>query len=86
MMDLFYSQEIFGRPFMMSPAAPPERIAAIRRAFIETMHDPDLVRQAKTMGLDVDALSGEEVQQIVARTFATPRRLVDETRAAIGAN
>jgi tripartite-type tricarboxylate transporter receptor subunit TctC len=84
MMELFYSQEIFGRPFMMSPQAPPERIEAMRRAFIETMRDPDLVAQAKTMGLDVDALSGAELQKIVADTYATPRRLVEQTRAAIG--
>jgi tripartite-type tricarboxylate transporter receptor subunit TctC len=86
MMQMFSSQEIFGRPFMMSPEAPAARIAAIRRAFMDTMRDPDLVARAKTMGLDVEAISGADVQQIVAKTYATPHRLVDMTRAAIGAN
>lgn len=84
MMELYYSQEIFGRPFILAPGTPTDRVEAIRTAFMETLRDPDLLAQAKIMGLDFDGLSGPDVQKIVAKVYQTPRRLVDETRAAIG--
>lgn len=83
-MELFYSQETFGRPFMMAPGTPPERLAAVRRAFLDTLRDAELLAEAKKIGLDISLISGEDLQNIVEKVYATPRPVVEETRAAIG--
>ena len=49
-----------GRPFFMPPGTPPERAAAIRRAFEATMKDPGFLDEAKKGKLDVAPLSGDD--------------------------
>jgi len=59
-----------GRPFFMPPGTPPERVAAIRRAFATTMKDPGFRAEAAKGKLDVAPLTGDEMQAIVMRSFA----------------
>jgi tripartite-type tricarboxylate transporter receptor subunit TctC len=42
-LELVYSQEVFARPFMVAPEVPADRVEALRRAFMETWSDPDLL-------------------------------------------
>ena len=82
-MELVYSAQTFGRPYMLSPGVPAERVAALRRAFLETMRDPDLTSDAERIGLAIDPISGEELQGLAANIFATPRDLVEKTKQAL---
>jgi hypothetical protein len=41
---------------------------------------------ARVAPKDGTVIGAVEVQQIIAKTYATPRRLVETTRAVIGAN
>ena len=45
-MELIYSSETFGRPYLMAPDVPAERVAALRKAFLETMADKELLADA----------------------------------------
>jgi tripartite-type tricarboxylate transporter receptor subunit TctC len=81
-LELFFSQTIFGRPYVVAPEVPADRVAALRQAFLDTLHDPELVAEAKKEKLDVDPVSGEDVQAIVAKVFAAPPDLVAKTKQA----
>jgi tripartite-type tricarboxylate transporter receptor subunit TctC len=71
-----------GRPFFMPPGTPPERAAAIRRAFALTMKDAGFLTEAAKGKLDVAPLTGSELQAIVARSFAvTPEVLATAKKA-----
>lgn len=59
-----------GRPFFMPPATPPERVAAIRRAFTATMQDPGFLEEAKRGKLEVAPITGEDMERIVAKSFS----------------
>ena len=59
------------RPFVLLPSVPPERVETLRRAFTATMKDPELQAEAAKMRLDVDARTGEEVQKLVEKLYAT---------------
>ncbi|MDB5570836.1 MAG: tripartite tricarboxylate transporter family receptor [Hyphomicrobiales bacterium] len=72
-----------GRPYLAPPGIPAERLAALRRAFNDTMADPLFVQEATRIGLDVTALSGDELQKLVAETISTPPELVAKARAAM---
>jgi tripartite-type tricarboxylate transporter receptor subunit TctC len=82
-LDLFYSQATFGRPYVVAPDVPADRVAELRKAFMETMSDRDLVAEAARVNLDIDALSGETVQAQLAKMYAAPAELVEIIKAAL---
>jgi tripartite-type tricarboxylate transporter receptor subunit TctC len=73
-----------GRSFVAEPNIPADRAAALRRAFTATMEDPEFVAEMKKRNLNIEPLSGEEVQRIVAASVATPKELVDQAKRYIG--
>src|SRR5262249_52751089 len=85
-MDLFYSQLMFGRPFVRRRGGPADRGAALRKAFMETFRARDVSAEAARMQLDIDALSGDEVQAEAAKAYATPPAIIERTRQALSTN
>jgi tripartite-type tricarboxylate transporter receptor subunit TctC len=82
-MELVYSQLIFGRPFILPPGVPAERVAALRRAFMAALADKDAVAEARGMQLDLDPLSGEQVQAEVAKAYGMPARIVERAKQSL---
>jgi hypothetical protein len=82
-MDLIYSSEIFGRPYVLPPGVPAERVAALRKAFLDTLRDPELKAEGQKLGLDLDPISGDELQTIAAKMYATPPDVVERARQAV---
>jgi len=70
-----------GRPLLMPPDVPAERVAAMRKALGETFADPDFLADAVKIGLSVNSpRSGEELLQVIERAYQTPPRLIDRLR------
>jgi tripartite-type tricarboxylate transporter receptor subunit TctC len=82
-MQLVYSQEVFGRPFILPPNVPPERVAALRKAFMQAMQDPQLLAEAKTQRLDISPISGEDVQALVTKVYGMPKEIVAKAKEAL---
>ena len=82
-MELVYSSETFGRPYMMSPGVPVERVAALREAFMKTMRDEELLAEARRIGVVIDPISGEELQALAEKIFATPAAMVERAKQAM---
>jgi len=82
-MELVFSQGTYGRPFVMPPGVPPERVAALRKAFMDTLHDPALLADAQKAQLDVDAMSGDELQALVTKLYALPANIVARAKQAL---
>jgi tripartite-type tricarboxylate transporter receptor subunit TctC len=70
----------YGRPFATTPDVPPDRVAALRRAFDLSMKDADLLAEAKQADLKLTPSSGEEVQHLVAELMATPKDVSERTK------
>jgi tripartite-type tricarboxylate transporter receptor subunit TctC len=77
---LFGPQEM-GRPFFAPPGLPPERLAALRTAFEQTLKDPVFLAEADKMGLEVQHRGGEFVQQMVEKLYATPPDVIERVKA-----
>ncbi|MFL5058504.1 MAG: Bug family tripartite tricarboxylate transporter substrate binding protein [Xanthobacteraceae bacterium] len=73
----------YGRPFFMPPQVPPERVAAVRRAFDAAVKDPAYLAEAEKLKIDVDPLSGEEVANLVEQVSRTPAETVTRVRTAL---
>jgi tripartite-type tricarboxylate transporter receptor subunit TctC len=82
-LDLVYSQLIFGRPYVMAPETPPDRVAALRKAFMATLSDKQLLADAAKMGVDIDPVAGDELQKLIAKIFATPPEVIARAKAAL---
>jgi len=72
-----------GRPFVAPPGVPPARVAALRKAFDETMQDPAFLAEAKRLQLDVEPMQGEEVAALVRSVLATPPAVVTRVRKVL---
>ena len=51
----------FQRPFSVPPGTPNERLQILRKAFAETMKDPEFIAEAKKAKLEISYVSGEEI-------------------------
>ena len=72
-----------GRPLFTTPDVPAERVAALRKAFDATMKDPAFIAEAGKAQLDLNPVSGEELQRIVADVVATPKAIAERLLAAL---
>lgn len=81
-LDLVYSQTVFGRPYVVAAEVPADRVAALRKAFMATFNDPGLKAEAEKMQVDVIATAGEELQKKIAEVYATPADIVEKARKA----
>jgi tripartite-type tricarboxylate transporter receptor subunit TctC len=66
LLGLFSTPSTIGRSVVAPPGLPPERVAELRRAFLETLRDPLLLRDVERAKLDLEPLPGEELQAAVA--------------------
>jgi tripartite-type tricarboxylate transporter receptor subunit TctC len=73
----------YGRPFFVPPGVPADRVEALRRAFDATVKDPAFLSEAATAKIDIDPLTGEEVQALVSDVSKTPPDIVARVRDAL---
>jgi tripartite-type tricarboxylate transporter receptor subunit TctC len=85
-MDLIYSQQAFGRPFVLSGDAPADRVAVLRKGFMAAMSDAELIADTRKLKIELAPVSGEELQDIVTQLYSTPPELVEKARAALKLN
>lgn len=81
-LEVYLGQGAISRPFMAPPGIPAERLAALRKAFAETMQDAAFRADAATSLLDVDDRSGEQTEEAVQQIYATPADLMQILRNA----
>ena len=82
-LELSFARQTLGRPFMMAPGVPADRVKAIRTAFNKSAADKDLIAELKKMKFDVSPVSGTDMQKVVAKMYRTPKAIVDRARDAI---
>lgn len=74
-------QMSLGRPFAAPPGVPAERVAALRKALMDTFRDDKFQRDARRIGLLVNnPRSGEQLQQVIANAYRAPADTVARLR------
>jgi tripartite-type tricarboxylate transporter receptor subunit TctC len=71
-----------GASFFTTPGVPADRLAALRKAFDDTMKDPELLKDAEKTRVDIQPLSGPEVQKLIASVADLAPGIVEKVRAA----
>ena len=72
-----------GRPVFAPPGVPADRLKALRDAFDANMKDQAFLDAAKRDGLDIDPVSGEQLQKIVNEILSAPQAVRDRLAALI---
>ena len=81
--DLLSSGIVIGRPILTTPNVPEDRVAALRAAFDKTMKDPAFLADSEKARLDIDPLSGIELQRYVEELVKIPPDVVKLVTAAL---
>ena len=83
----FISQPIaMQQPFVAPPGVPADRINLLRRGFDAMTKDPAFRKEVEQLDLELDPVSGEDVQKIVRSIVATPADIVQKVQAATTVN
>jgi len=72
-----------GRPFLTTPGVPATRVAALRKAFDDTIKSKPFLADAEKMKMDISPMSGVELQKIVSATVEMPESIIALVKAAI---
>jgi tripartite-type tricarboxylate transporter receptor subunit TctC len=82
-MELAYSQSMFGRPHVLPPGVPPARVTALRAAYMAALRDTDLLADAAKNRLEIEPLPGEDFQAVVAKLYALPPKIIERAKQAL---
>jgi tripartite-type tricarboxylate transporter receptor subunit TctC len=83
LLELFLSRLPMAWPFAAPPDVPQERVAALRRAFDETMKDAAFVVEANKQSLEVEPMTGEAIAVLMKRVYASSPAVVERARAIV---
>ena len=70
----------FGRPIMVTPGTPPDRVKLLREAFLKSLNDPDLLAEAKKGRMDVEPTTGEELESLVKEILDSPPDVLERVK------
>jgi len=73
-----------GRSILSPPNQPAERVAALRSAFMATMQDEGFTAEITKLALDLDPISGQELQKSVIETASLDPALIAKARKLAG--
>ena len=73
---LLFGAQIAGRPYAAPPGLPPERLQTLRAAFDATMKDPEFFAFTDKAKLEVDPVTGQEIEAAVREIYGTPPEVV----------
>jgi tripartite-type tricarboxylate transporter receptor subunit TctC len=82
-MEMIYSQNLFGRPYLVAPGVPADRVATLRKAFATMLRDNALLAEAEKSGLDIGPMDGEELQALVAKLYALPPKVIERAKQSL---
>jgi tripartite-type tricarboxylate transporter receptor subunit TctC len=81
MLETAFAPLALGRPFLMPPGIPADRVTTLRQALADTFNDPDFLAETDKLRLGVkNPRSGDEIAGEVSRAYQTPPQIVERLR------
>jgi tripartite-type tricarboxylate transporter receptor subunit TctC len=82
-LKLVFSRQVTGRPFVAPPGIPEDRKLALRAAFDQTMKDADFRHEAQNNGIEINSVSGAEIDSLLSELYRMPPDVVAKAREAV---
>jgi tripartite-type tricarboxylate transporter receptor subunit TctC len=83
MLRMIFARQVMGRPFLAPPGIPADRLAALRKAFMDTMTDKDFLADCEKAKLEISPVPGDQVEGLVKEIYATPAEVAQQAAAAL---
>lgn len=83
-LELLFARDIIARPYLLPPDVPADRAKLLRAAFVQTMSDKKLLEEAATQRSEIDLVTGEQIEELLKTTLATPPAVVEMVKQAMG--
>jgi hypothetical protein len=68
------------RPYVVPPGTPKDRVEILRKAFMDTMKDPEFLADAEKAKLDINPLDGASLEKAVHEVFNVDPTLVPKLK------
>ncbi len=78
--EIAFAEQVMGRPFVLPPGVPADRVQALRAAFDAAVKDPALLEDAKAQKLEIDPVTGTAINALLDRVYAAPPELSTRLR------
>ena len=72
------------RTFAAPPGVPADRLAALEKAYMDTLNDPEFREQATKKKYDINPLTAQEVRETVKNMLAVSPEFVAKMKTAMG--
>src|SRR5205085_1889267 len=82
--ELYASGSAVGRSVIAPPELAADRIKTLRDAFNLMVRDPEFIADIQKLNVELDPLSGEAVQELIARTLNVPPSVRERAKLAFG--
>jgi len=81
---LIFGRQVMGRPYAAPPGVPKDRADALRKAFMDTMHDPAFLAEVEKAKFEITAVSGDELEKMVLDIYhSTPPAVAQKATAMV---
>src|SRR5690349_7027622 len=82
---LMFARQVMGRPYLAPPGIPADRAEVLRKAFMDTMNDPDFKADADKAQLEITPVDGDDLQKLVTEVYQTPPEIAKKAAEILGA-
>jgi tripartite-type tricarboxylate transporter receptor subunit TctC len=79
---LIFGTQALGRIYLSPPAMPAARKAALRKALLDTMKDPEFIADATKTQIDISPMTGEQVESFIERLSSASPAVIERTKQA----
>lgn len=83
-LNLIFARQSMGRPLAAPPGLESHVLEALRKAFADTMKDPEFVTEANKIGLEIEFVGGSDVENLVKQLYALPKEVFARAQEMMG--
>jgi tripartite-type tricarboxylate transporter receptor subunit TctC len=83
MFEIVFTDQVMGRPFVVAPGVPADRVAVLRSAFDATMKDETFLAEARQQKMEIDPVAGAEINALLERVYTAPPAVIARIRELV---
>jgi tripartite-type tricarboxylate transporter receptor subunit TctC len=80
---MIFARQTMGRPYVAPPGVPADRLAALRKAFMDTMADKEFLDETEQNKFEINPVSGDQLEALVKEIYQTPPEVVKKAAAMV---
>ena len=83
LLELAFARQVIGRPFIAPPGVSADLKSGLRKAFDATLQDSAFLSDADKTKIEINPVSGEAVEKLVAQLFRAPTKVIERAKIVI---